>query len=752
MATRTARAWLIFYACVIAVAVLLGYCLWLDRIATARFAGARWALPARVYARPLELYEGRRIQTGALAAELARLGYRRVQSVSGPGEYAVAGGTVAVHTRGFQFWDGAQAGRFVQLDFEGEVVTRVGARDGGPNPPLVRLDPVEIAQIVPHDREDRILLRRSEIPQSLVDALLSAEDRRFYSHPGIDPLAIARAMLVNLRHLRLVQGGSTLTQQLAKNFFLTEERTLRRKFNDALLALLLERRFGKDEILEAYVNEIFLGQDGDRAIHGFGLAARFYFGRPIDELPVEQVATLVAMVPGPTAYDPRSHPQRCLARRNLVLRLMVEQGRLSAADAAHAARRPLGLAARAPRTAYPAFLDYLRAVLVRDYRDEDLRTEGLRIFTTLDPRLQEIAERRLAAGLAGIEARPGSRVRKLQGAMLVTDIGTAEVLAIVGGREARFAGYNRVTAARRPIGSLVKPAVYLAALREPHRYSVVTALEDAPISMRDGSGRLWQPHNYDRRVHGRVQLRDAIAYSLNLATIRLGLDVGYDAVLAALSDLGFATRVPRYPSLFLGAIEQSVIDVARFYQTIANGGFRSDFRPIREVTTAAGKPLARYDIRIESTVAPAHAWLLRYLLGRVAQQGTARAAGEALAGMEPLGGKTGTTNDLRDAWFAGFAGNLLAVVWVGRDDNRPVGLTGATGALPIWIEFMTRAAPTAAEPEPPEDIEWYWIDGNTGRGTEPGCENAQRVPFVAGAPPQEYEPCTTQDASVLPQH
>lgn len=728
----------------LALAVAAGYVGWLDHLVRARFEGQRWELPARVYAQPLELYPGARVSAGEVEDEVRLLGYRRVARPSGPGEYALGGGEVQIWTRGFRFWDGTDAPIWLRLRFAGGRIAAMSDGATGNNVVLARLEPLEIGRIYPRDNEDRVLVRLRDVPPLLVHTLLAVEDRDFYEHFGIDPKAIARALLADLRAGRITQGGSTLTQQLAKNLFLDRERSIWRKLNEALMAVLLECHYSKNEILETYLNEVFLGQEGRRAIHGFGLASRFYFGKPLDELEPQEVALLVGMVRGASYYDPRRHPQRALKRRNVVLQIMADQHVITPVAARADMHRPLGVDAHRGFAAsrFPAFMDLVRRQLHRDYRDEDLRSEGLQIYTTMDPRLQLAAERALAGGLPRLEKARHLPPGKLEGAVVVTSADSGEVLAVVGGREVRYAGFDRALDASRPIGSLVKPAVYLAALSQPQRYSVVSMLHDEPVSWKDARGVVWKPHNYDERVHGDVPLYEALAHSYNLATVRLGLTLGVQPVRAVLAALGIDQDVPAVPSLFLGALDLSAMDVAQMYQTLASGGFRMPLRAIREVHTRSGQPLKRFGLTIRQAVEPGPVYLVKYLLTEVVREGTAREAGARLAQFMPLAGKTGTTNDLRDSWFAGFGGNLLAVVWLGRDDNQPAGLSGAAGALQIWEALMQRARPQPVDMKPPPGVAWVWVDAASGERTDADCPGAARYPFIASAEPVAYKPCS----------
>ena len=712
-----------------------------------QFEGKRWSLPARVYAQPLALYEGARVTPARLRQALQALGYRQAARADRPGRWHRSGQGYRLHTRGFRFWDGQEPPRRVEVRFAGGAVSALRALDGRAAPDILRLEPVEIGSFHPVGGEDRVLLRRDQLPDHLVKALLAVEDRHFYQHHGIDLMAIARAAWADLRARKAVQGGSTLTQQLAKNFFLTPERSLARKLDEALIALILEARYTKDEILEAYANEVYLGQDGSRAIHGFGLAARFYFGRPLQELEVAQTALLVGLLKGASYYNPRRHPQRALERRNLVLDLMARQGAITPKAAARAKRRPLGvvpLKQARPRR-HAAFLDLVKRQLRRDYREEDLLSEGLRIFTTLDPWVQRQVDREVAAGLRTLERRKGFKRGTLEAAMVVVDPQAGEVKALSGGRRADYAGFNRALDAVRPIGSLVKPAVYLLALTRPDRYTLITELDDSPLTLRDARGRPWRPKNYDGRSHGRVPLHKALAHSWNLATVHLGLDLGLKQVAAFLRRLGVERRVRPLPSLLLGSLSLSPWEVAGLYQVFASGGFRSPLRAIRAVTDAEGRPLRRYPLEVEKVAEAGPLFLLERNLVEVMREGTGRGIRRFLPAAIQVAGKTGTTNDLRDSWFAGYSADWLAVVWVGRDDNEPAGLSGAGGALRLWGRVMQKLSPASLEPRPPAEVAYYWIDPDSGQLSAEHCPGALAMPFIRGSQPRQWDSCAAPE-------
>lgn len=734
------RRWLA-YAAAAAGLAFLAYVLYLDHVVRSQFEAKRWSLPARVYARPLDLYPGMALGRRAFAFELRALGYRRVADAVDPGTYTRTAAGYRFVTREFTFWDGVQPAHRVRVRFGGGHVTAL--TDGaGRALALVRMDPVQIGALYPARVEDRILVRLAQAPTVLVRGIVAVEDRDFHRNFGIEPKAIARAFLANLRAGRVVQGGSTITQQLVRNFFLSNRRSLWRKAKEAVMAVLLDLHYPKAQILEAYLNEVYLGQDGARSIHGFGLASRFYFDRPLARLDAARLALLIGLVKGPSYYDPRRHPKRALARRNLVLGILRDQEVIDAATAAAARRAPLGVTATPrPLTPYPAFWDLMRRQLLRDYRASDLRTAGLRIFTTLDPLVQVAAEHALDREASVLERRRGLPRGSLEGAVVVTSVSGGEVLAVVGGREARYAGFNRALDAARPVGSLIKPALYLTALRDPKRYTLATRIDDAPIRITDPDGKVWAPRNYDRESHGEVPLYAALAHSYNQATVRLGMAVGVPAVVATLHRMGIERALRPYPSLFLGAVNLAPIDIARMYGTLATGGFRVPLRAIRDVLDADGRPLQRYPLRIHQVLSPGPAFLVDTALEKVVTEGTGRGLARWLPPGMTAAGKTGTTDDLRDSWFAGFTGDYLAVVWLGRDDNRPAGLSGAEGALQVWGALMGRIAAQPLRLTPPQGMVEAWIDPRSGRRTRAGCPGAVQLPFIDRSVPAARTGC-----------
>nr|WP_298452715.1 penicillin-binding protein 1B [uncultured Marinobacter sp.] len=724
----------------IGLVLLACWMVYLDAVVTSRFEGRRFEVPSRVYARPLELYSGAGVSSGALERELTLAGYRKGDGAK-PGSYRRNGGHFIISTRGFRFPDGNEPRRTLSLNIYGDRIQGFSVSSGD-DAAIVRLEPARIGGIYPAHKEDRILVRLEEVPELLPQALMAVEDRNFYSHFGIAPASIGRAMLANMRAGQIVQGGSTLTQQLVKNFFLTRDQTLLRKGNEALMSILLEWHYEKDDILETYLNEVYLGQAGTRSINGFGLASQFYFGESLKDLGVHQIALLVGMVKGPSYYNPRRHPERATQRRNLVISEMEDAGLIDSAKAARARGLSLGVSAKPSysENRYPAYIDLVRRHLARDYKEADLRSEGLRIFTTLNPAIQYAAEYAVTDTLPRLAS--GDVGKALEATLVVTAKDTGEVLALVGGKDPQFAGFNRALDANRPIGSLIKPFTYLAALEQPDRYTLMTPVLDKSFTLEFDDGRRWQPKNYSGEERGEVPLHRALSKSYNLPAVRVGLDVGVPAVIKTLRAFGVVTPISEYPSMLLGSVAMSPVTVAQIYQGLATSGFNTPLRTIREVTDSAGGALSRYSLEVDQVADPAAVHLLQYAMQETMQEGTGRSAYYSVSKELTLAGKTGTTSDGRDSWFAGFSGDLLAVAWVGRDDNGPTALTGATGALPVWSRFMAQVPQHGFSPVVPDGVSYHWVNPEKQALTDEYCDNARLLPFISGSEPTQRVSCS----------
>ena len=682
------------FACGFAVAAMLAS---LDHQVRARFEGTQFRVPSRVYCAPAILYPGLDWRRFGLQDALARLGYREARSSRDlpPGQYVWEGSRLRVHLRAFEHPTRPEPARDIAIWLSGSTISDIREIPGGSSVGAVLLEPEAVGAYYGPVREQRELVRLADVPHHLVDAVLAVEDQRFETHSGIDFRRIAGAMLANLRAGRVAQGGSTLTQQLVKNFFLTPERTWRRKLREACMALIVEARYDKPAILEAYLNEIYLGQRGATAVHGVGEAAHLYFGKTVSRLSVAESGLLAAIIQSPNGISPYHDPDRALKRRNLVLELMLDQGRLDRATFEQAREEPLQLATVTPEPGDARFfLDFLHRQLTDIYTPEQLTEEGLRIYSTLDRRLQRIAAQALDEGLRQIEKlRPklasDDPAHQLQGCLVVMRPQTGELLALVGGRDYGKSQFDRCSQARRQPGSVFKPFVYIAGLEPRDALPTITLasfLDDSPLEISTPAGP-WRPKNFDGQFHDRVTVREAIERSLNVATVRLAQEVGLRNVVDVAERLGIESPLQAVPSLALGTAEVSPLELARAYATLASGGVRPETQAIEDVVDPVGGVLARRELRFVRVLDPGTAYLATSLLEGVAERGTA--AGVRAGGLRgPVAAKTGTTDEERDLWFMGFTPDLVAVVWIGFDEPRSVGLAGAVGALPVWRRFV----------------------------------------------------------------
>ncbi|HAT8487381.1 TPA: penicillin-binding protein 1B [Vibrio vulnificus] len=673
------------------VAVLIFVGIYLDSVVKQRFEGQLFQLPTVVYARIQTLYAGENVSRPELQKELDILNYRKVSQPRYPGEYSSSSSKIELIRRPFEFVDGPEADRHVMLHFDASSLTRIQSLESKGDLGYLRLEPKMLGMLEKDTDEQRLFLRREQFPEIMVDALLVTEDRDFYQHDGVSPLAIARAMFVNLKAGRTVQGGSTLTQQLAKNLFLTQDRTLWRKVREAYIALILDYRYSKDRILEAYLNEVYLGQSGKQAIHGFGLASRYYFGQPIQELRIDQLAMLVGMVKGPSYYNPVRFPERTKERRDLVLRLMMQQNMLTASEYDQAASRPLDIQ-DVPRIAsrQPAYFQQLSMELREKVGEAFQGETGLRVFTSLDPISQDKLEKAISKKVPELGKVAGN---ELEAAAVAVDRTSGEIRAMVGGKRTGYDGFNRAINASRPIGSLVKPAVYLTALEQPEKYTLATTLQDTPLSLKGSKGSVWEPRNFDRKFRGDVPLYIALAQSLNVPTVRLGMQLGIEPVSDTLARLGVnRNEIRPMPSMFLGAFSLAPIEVAQMYQTLTNSGRKAPLTALRSVVDLEGHVLYQSLPKSSPAVNEQAAWLTTYAMKQGVAQGTGRYLQNQFA-WAALAGKTGTSNDSRDSWFVGVDGREVTTIWLGRDDNQPIKLTGASGALRVYAEYLKQRTP-----------------------------------------------------------
>lgn len=729
---------------VLVFCMLMGvYVFSLSMLAREKFGEKKWDLPARIYARPLELYPGMKIDEKDFKEELLLMKYRYVDRIDGAGSFSRLNNTFTLFTRDFKMGDEHIPSRKIRITVNNKTIAALEDLETAGPLALVRLDPAHIGSFYPIHNQDRLWVKMEDVSPLLLQTILAVEDRDFYDHYGVKPLSIVRAMIANIKEGRAVQGGSTLTQQLIKNLFLTSEQSLKRKFDEAIMAISLELSYEKDQILEAYINEVYMGQDGKRAIHGFGMAARFYFGREIEDLCPGETALLVGLLKGPSYYEPRRFSQRARHRRNMVLKIMADQKLIHGDVAENIMKSPLTVTARSSGggTRFPSFLDLVKRRLLEEYPEEELHCEGLKILTSFDPQIQFALEKAVISQLDDIEKLYGMPAGKLEAAAVVTSTASNEVLAFIGGRKPGNEGFNRGLDARRSIGSLVKPAVYLTALQFPEKYTLITPLEDSEIRIKIKKDQYWSPRNYDRQYHGNIPLFEALAHSYNAATVRLGMNLNLENVFETIRKLGVNRRFEPFPSALLGTMSMTVMEVAQMNQTLAAGGFYSPVRAIRAVYKVDETPLQRYTLTVRQNIDPGAVYLLNKALQAAVLEGTAAPLKAVLPDSMGIAGKTGTTDDLRDSWFAGFTGNHLAVVWVGRDDYKPCALTGATGALQVWGRFIGSISTLPLVLIQPENVEWVVVAPASGFSTDEWCPGALSIPFIKGSEPLQKISC-----------
>jgi len=726
---------LITYLSLIIFSVIsIAYVSILDSKVVNKLDGVLWTVPAKVYARPLELAEGGKINVDVLKKELEILSYELTKGIPDtPGEFSQSQRSVNIFIRGF----GSQEPGLYRLKIENDKIDSIKRKDGI-SIDLIQLEPLSIGGMFPSHLQDRILLNFSQVPKDLEEMILVVEDRNFYSHKGISLRSIMRAFIKNTRALGIEEGGSTITQQLAKSLFFSPEQTIRRKIKEAIAALLIEIHYSKQEILLAYINDVFIAQSGRRAIHGFGLASQFFFGTDLKNLSLDQKALLVGMLKGPSLYSPINNPDRAKTRRDLVLSLIKNDSLITEEEYLDLKGRSLKVIPPSFKSLskYPAFNDIVTLDLRKNFDDSDLRTKGLKIITNLDPVVQDYLEESIKDTKLKLKRRYGSQLNGLEGAGIVIDSFSGEVVAAIGSTKPNNYGFNRAINAVRPIGSLVKPFIYLSALQHYSKYNLSTLLDDSKLSVSLPGGKLWEPNNFDKKFHGNIPLHVALSESYNVATTRLGMDLGYSVVQETFTKLGIKKKIPKYPSIFVGSFEMTPLEAIQAYQTIASEGFYSPLNSIRTVESSEDVLSLSYPYKVEQRFRPEPIYLLKFVLKQTFISGTARGFSSRVIEKWKTGGKTGTSDDQRDSWFVGYAGNYLMLVWLGFDDNRKSPLTGRTGALQVWKNFMSRLDPIAYEVRKPSRIRYEWVDAKDGLLSGESCKGSILIPFVEGTEPE----------------
>lgn len=703
--------WLLLKLFIVFVVLIAIYGVYLDQKIRSRIDGKVWQLPAAVYGRMVNLEPDMSISKNEMVKLLQATQYRQVTKMTRPGEFTVQAKSIEMIRRPFDFPDSKEGQVRARLTFDGDRLETIENMDNDRQFGFFRLDPRLITMLSSANGEQRLFVARNGFPDLLVDTLLATEDRHFYEHDGISLYSIGRAVLANLTAGRTVQGASTLTQQLVKNLFLSSERSYWRKANEAYMAVLMDARYSKDRILELYMNEVYLGQSGDNEIRGFPLASLYYFGRPVEELSLDQQALLVGMVKGASIYNPWRNPKLALERRNLVLRLLQQQQVIDQELYDMLSARPLGVQPRGGVISpQPAFMQMVRQELQSKLGDKVKDLSGVKIFTTFDSVAQDAAEKAAVEGIPALKKQ--RKLSDLETAMVVVDRNTGEVRAMVGGAEPQFAGYNRAMQARRSIGSLAKPATYLTALSQPNLYRLNTWIADAPISLRQPNGQVWSPQNDDRQFSGQVMLVDALTRSMNVPTVNLGMALGLPAITDTWQKLGVPKdQLHPVPAMILGALNLTPIEVAQAFQTIASGGNRAPLSALRSVIAEDGSVLYQSFPQAERAVPAQAAYMTLWTMQQVVQRGTGRQLGAKYPSLH-LAGKTGTTNNNVDTWFAGIDGREVVITWVGRDNNQPTKLYGASGAMSIYQRYLANQSPVPLNLVAPEDIVDMGVDSS----------------------------------------
>ncbi|HHA1731945.1 TPA: bifunctional glycosyl transferase/transpeptidase [Enterobacter hormaechei subsp. xiangfangensis] len=703
--------WLLLKLFIVFVVLIAIYGVYLDQKIRSRIDGKVWQLPAAVYGRMVNLEPDMSISKNEMVKLLQATQYRQVTKMTRPGEFTVQAKSIEMIRRPFDFPDSKEGQVRARLTFDGDRLETIENMDNDRQFGFFRLDPRLITMLSSANGEQRLFVARNGFPDLLVDTLLATEDRHFYEHDGISLYSIGRAVLANLTAGRTVQGASTLTQQLVKNLFLSSERSYWRKANEAYMAVLMDARYSKDRILELYMNEVYLGQSGDNEIRGFPLASLYYFGRPVEELSLDQQALLVGMVKGASIYNPWRNPKLALERRNLVLRLLQQQQVIDQELYDMLSARPLGVQPRGGVISpQPAFMQMVRQELQSKLGDKVKDLSGVKIFTTFDSVAQDAAEKAAVEGIPALKKQ--RKLSDLETAMVVVDRNTGEVRAMVGGAEPQYAGYNRAMQARRSIGSLAKPATYLTALSQPNLYRLNTWIADAPISLRQPNGQVWSPQNDDRQFSGQVMLVDALTRSMNVPTVNLGMALGLPAITDTWQKLGVPKdQLHPVPAMILGALNLTPIEVAQAFQTIASGGNRAPLSALRSVIAEDGSVLYQSFPQAERAVPAQAAYMTLWTMQQVVQRGTGRQLGAKYPDLH-LAGKTGTTNNNVDTWFAGIDGREVVITWVGRDNNQPTKLYGASGAMSIYQRYLANQSPVPLNLVAPEDIVDMGVDSS----------------------------------------
>jgi len=706
----------------------------------------KWKIPSKVYSDAFYLYPGLDTAKRDIKGKLIRLGYRDMgQKIKGPGDFAFIKEGIDIYLHDFDYPGEEFKGFPIRIYLSRAVVAKITNFDDGADLSTVRLEPEIIAPVFSDEMEDRTLVTLNDVPERLIEAIILIEDERFFKHKGVDPVGIMRAAMKDVIAMKMVQGGSTLTQQLVKNYFLHSKKTISRKINEALLAMILEKRHTKGEILEAYLNEIYLGQRGRSSVMGVGEAAKLYFAKNVNQLTLGESALLAGLIKSPSEYSPFRNKENARKRRDFVLDKMYSEELISARELAEAKAEPIVTPERTIQVVKaPYFIDFVKQQIAEFYPADVLTSEGLKIFTTLDMTAQLMAETAVKEGLARIENSYANLLPKdhpdpLQAGFVAIQPQTGFVKAFVGGRAYETNQFNHVTQAKRQTGSTFKPFVYLTAFdpeRSKKTFAPSSFIDDKKFTMESG-GEAWSPSNYDKKEHGKVTLRESLENSYNIATAQLGIETGLDNVVATARDLGITSDLLAVPALSLGAFEVTPMELAAAYTVFPNGGIRAEPISIINVVDKDGNIVEKRTIEMKRVFSAGPIYLTVDVMKGVLDRGTAASA-RAMGFRGIAAGKTGTTSDYRDAWFAGFTPSLLAMVWVGYDDNAVTNMSGGRAALPIWTYFMKDYVGDSQEDwTPPKDVILVKIDPESGEIATKNCPKTGFAPFLDGYEPEK---------------
>ncbi|EBG4237222.1 penicillin-binding protein 1B, partial [Salmonella enterica] len=670
-----------------------------------------WEMPAKIYSRSWVFSRGESVNIEYLRSVLETSRYHLSSSLKKTGDYALSNSEILIYKRGFVYPNHVSTPKKIRVKFSGEVISSITEIEEGISISSIEIEPTFVSMLYSSDEENRIFQRLDSFPKSFIKMLVATEDRQYWSHYGINPIAIFRAFIQNILAGKTVQGGSTLTQQVVKNMFLTRERTYTRKIKEIVMSIIFDFKFSKRKILEIYLNEVYLGQDGSHGIYGFPLASTYYFGRPINELNISQQAMLIGMAKGASLYNPWTNPKSTRVRRNQVLQAAFNTKTITSDSYHQAIHSNISVLEKGTVfIQYPALINRLKKEIINNKSIDVSELSGSKIFSSFDPLAQKSAELAVTRTMMKISNR--SSKKNLQAALIVIESKTGNIRAIVGDRDVKYNGFDRASDSKRQIGSLVKPFVYLTALQNPNLYRLNTWIEDKPVNIDLGNNKFWSPRNHNRKYSGQVMLVDALARSVNVATVNLGLAVGINSISDVIRSTGIThAKITKTPSMLLGTLDMSPLELAKGYQTIANLGRYTGSNSVEVIVNKRDKIIYQLKKTSNQTIPSQAAWLTLYAMQQSVQIGTSRRLGKEFQNLK-LAGKTGTSSNNRDSWFVGIDGHNVVLAWAGLDNNQPSGLWGANGSLLITKAFFEINGASILSLSRPPDIHMNAVNTN----------------------------------------